>query len=341
MDTIISRVETAMVAICSNRILGLDFLKFMAVVMITNSHFIPVYKDVNVNLATLGVHGNALFFYVSGFLLVNGLRKKQERFDNWYKKRLQRLWPAVFLWAVMAAICWGDVLTWQKILLAPNYWFLQAIAIYYFLFYWVDRLCLNRGGYFLVAFVFSILFAVVCALLMPHTSGSMFHTKWHYVCHFSVMIMGAMTNLCQLRIRCNSLICDVVLWILSFVAYFAILAIGRNATDWRWYTQVIALAPLHLFCYYGYKVCTYSWCTKLMTHKRWKWLFCWIASLTLEMYVVQFHVITDEYNDLFPLNWLIVFGRIFIVAYVLRICVNVFIQFMGKEGWHWVKCLKL
>ena len=137
-----------MVTICSHRILGLDFLKFMAVVMITNSHFIPVYKDVNVNLATLGVHGNALFFYVSGFLLVNGLRKKQERFDNWYKKRLQRLWPAVFLWAVMAAICWGDVLTWQKILLAPNYWFLQTIAIYYFLFYWVDRLCLNRGGVF-------------------------------------------------------------------------------------------------------------------------------------------------------------------------------------------------
>ena len=32
-----------------------------------------MYKDVNVNLATLGVHGNALFFYVSGFLLVNGL----------------------------------------------------------------------------------------------------------------------------------------------------------------------------------------------------------------------------------------------------------------------------
>lgn len=132
-----------------DKILGLDFLKFMAAVMITNSHFIPVYKDVNVGLATLGVHGNALFFYVAGFLLMKGLQKRQERFDNWYKRRLRRLWPAVFLWAVFAAIVWGDNLSWQKIIFAPSYWFLQAIAVYYLLFYWLGKMAICfRGGVF-------------------------------------------------------------------------------------------------------------------------------------------------------------------------------------------------
>lgn len=128
------------------RLCGLDFLKFMAAVMITNSHFIPVYKDVNVGLATLGVHGNALFFYVAGFLLMKGLQKRSERFDNWYKRRLQRLWPAVFLWAVVAAMVWGDNLSWQKILVAPGYWFLQTIAVYYLLFYWVGNVVIRFGG---------------------------------------------------------------------------------------------------------------------------------------------------------------------------------------------------
>ena len=39
-----------------NKIYGLDFLKFVAAVLITNSHFIPVYKDVNVGLATFGAY---------------------------------------------------------------------------------------------------------------------------------------------------------------------------------------------------------------------------------------------------------------------------------------------
>ena len=131
----------------SHKIYGLDFLKFVATVMITNSHFIPVYKDVNVGLATFGVHGNALFFFVAGFLMMKGLLKRKERFDNWMKRRLQRLWSAVFLWAVIAAMVWGDGLSWQKILVAPNYWFLQAIVLYYALFYCVGRLIAIRGVY--------------------------------------------------------------------------------------------------------------------------------------------------------------------------------------------------
>lgn len=40
---------------------NLDFLKVLAAIFITNSHFIPLYKDVSPALATFGVHGNALF----------------------------------------------------------------------------------------------------------------------------------------------------------------------------------------------------------------------------------------------------------------------------------------
>lgn len=190
-------------------------------------------------------------------------------------------------------------------------------------------------------FVSSLIISVISALFLPQGTGSVFHTNWHYVCHFSVMIMGAMTCVYQNKIQCKRLWFDVLLWAVSFAAYFVILSFCKNATDWRWYTQIAALVPLHTFCYYSYKVCAYKWCEKLMTHKVWRFPLCWIASLTLEIYVVQFHVITDRFNALFPLSWFIVFAMVCVTAYMLRVMVNVFLQFLGKENWKWKECLRL
>ena len=42
------------VDISMERNYALDFLKFVAAVLITNSHFIPVFKDVNVFMQFMG-----------------------------------------------------------------------------------------------------------------------------------------------------------------------------------------------------------------------------------------------------------------------------------------------
>ncbi|MFK2339941.1 acyltransferase family protein [Bacteroides fragilis] len=149
------------------RYYNLDFLKVLAAIFITNSHFIPLYKDISPSLATFGVHGNALFFFVSGFVLMMGFEKKQDLFVNWYKKRIQRLWPSVFLWSIIAAIIWKDPITWKNLLIANNYWFLQCIAIYYILFYILEisifllwggqNLCTKNTFYVLHSSIFTIL----------------------------------------------------------------------------------------------------------------------------------------------------------------------------------------
>lgn len=102
----------------NSRLYSLDFLKFVAALMITNSHFQPLYEDVSPSLATFGVHGNALFFFVSGFLLMMGFEKKKSHgFLNWYKGRMRRLWPAVFIWVVVSAAVWKQTLTIGNLLL--------------------------------------------------------------------------------------------------------------------------------------------------------------------------------------------------------------------------------
>ena len=328
------------------RYYNLDFLKVLAAIFITNSHFIPLYKDISPSLATFGVHGNALFFFVSGFVLMMGFEKKQDLFVNWYKKRIQRLWPSVFLWSIIAAIIWKDPITWKNLLIANNYWFLQCIAIYYILFYIFGNLNISimGGGKICVQkilFMFSIAASLLYFYFMPKATGSIFHTNLHFVCHFSIMIMGGMTYLYKHKIKIKSLWKDCLWAIFWFVLYFIILYIGKGKQDYKYYVQIVGLLPLHLFIFYAYKTASYHWCTTLFQSSRWKRILTTIASLTLEIYIVQFHIITDKFNRLFPLNTVIVFIFICITAYCLRVMTSLFLQFLSSAPFEFKNAIKI
>lgn len=103
----------------------------------------------------------------------------------------------------------------------------------------------------------------------------------------------------------------------------------------------MAIFPLNIFIYY-----LYYWLTSIQLNKikdkKWLWHpIYWIGSLSLEIYVVQFSVITDRFNNLFPLNTIIIFIQIFIVAYILRICSNFFTQTFSNESYSLKKALKI
>ena len=327
------------------RYYNLDFLKVLAAIFITNSHFIPLYKDISPSLATFGVHGNALFFFVSGFVLMMGFEKKKDLFVNWYKKRIQRLWPSVFLWSIIAAIIWKDPITWKNLLIANNYWFLQCIAIYYILFYIFGNLNISiMGGGICVQkilFMFSIAASLLYFYFMPKATGSIFHTNLHFVCHFSIMIMGGMTYLYKDKIKIKSLWKDCLWAIFWFVLYFIILYVGKGKQDYKYYVQIVGLLPLHLFIFYAYKTASYHWCTTLFQSSRWKRILTTIASLTIEIYIVQFHIITDKFNRLFPLNTVIVFIFICITAYCLRVMTSLFLQFLSSAPFEFKNAIKI
>ena len=81
------------------RNIGIDILKFFAALFITNSHMELLYGKYSA-LATGGAIGDVLFFFCSGFTLFLG---RMGRFDNWYKRRINRIYPTVFAWAILGA----------------------------------------------------------------------------------------------------------------------------------------------------------------------------------------------------------------------------------------------
>lgn len=71
----------------SKKNLSLELLKFVAVIIVLNSHMDPIYGKYGF-LSTGGAIGDALFFFVSGFTIFLG---RFGRFDNWYKRRIKRI----------------------------------------------------------------------------------------------------------------------------------------------------------------------------------------------------------------------------------------------------------
>jgi len=52
----------------SNRNIGIDFLKFIAAILVVNSHIDIMYGEY-ASLATRGTIGDVLFFFCSGYTL--------------------------------------------------------------------------------------------------------------------------------------------------------------------------------------------------------------------------------------------------------------------------------
>ena len=82
------------------RVVSLDWLKCLAALLIVNSHMGVCYGTYAA-LATGGAIGNAIFFFCSGYALSLG---RFDRFDNWFKRRVFRIYPSVIAKAFVAPI---------------------------------------------------------------------------------------------------------------------------------------------------------------------------------------------------------------------------------------------
>lgn len=312
---------------------AIDLIKFIAVIFITNSHFIPLYEDINKSFATLGVHGNALFFFASGYTLTLG-KSMSLQFKDWYKKRIQRIWPTFIIWTIFSSLIFSNEITWENILLAKGYWFIQCIMISYIFLYYIQR---YQKKYISTYLIISILLTSLCLVIMDKVQGSIYHSSLHYICYFPSMMLGLYIGNHN-RPRCKY---GLIKTILCFLSYFIIMKVGKGKTDILYYTQIIAIIPLNMFIYY-----LYVWLSSLNinkfveTNKLWKPIY-WISSMSLEIYVVQFSVITNKFNDLFPLSIVIVFMLILFTAYCLRIFTNIFNQTFTSDSYSIKSMLKI
>lgn len=318
----------------NKRDISIDILKFFAVLLITNSHMELLYGKYSL-LATGGAIGDVLFFFCSGYTLFLG---RERRFDNYYKRRINRIYPTVFMWALLSAAMFHRHFDMVYIVIHGGGWFVTCIMIYYVILHFIrkfaiDHLLMVLGATLLVSLGWYLVIDIPDDFNMYGAT----YFKW---CHyFSFMLLGAILGV-RKNVDKVSLWKDSSLMLGCVVVFYSILFMGRKIPLMH-DLQVVSLIPLMGVTYYFYKMCNSE---QLKTLYQSKWIgpvMKTISGLCLEVYLVQSVLFTDRYNDLFPFNLFIMFVIILIVAYILRCLARWFSQTFREGDYEWKIIFKL
>lgn len=268
-------------------------------------------------LATGGVIGNSLFFFCSGFTLFLG---RMGRFDNWYKNRINRVYPAVFIWSFIQTLFGIQSLNLIEIICSFGYWFIPCIMLHYIVLYIIRRYLINQTKYVFVLFC-------IATVLVYFFKDRPYYYMWNedsdlifrFFLFFIITLFGAMIGTRKIEYRKS----DIIMFIIFFIIYHITMIMAQFYSHIINRLQIICVLPLVFIVYYFYKICNLKFMQNLYATKIIGNIMRIISMLTLEIYLVQGlfigQIIKDKLNMLFPINLIISFIIITFAAYILKI----------------------
>lgn len=339
---------------------AIDILKFIAVLLITNSHFDEQYVHCR-ELATGGAIGDALFFFCSGYTLFLG---RLGSFDTWYKRRIRRIYPSVLGLGIVVLFLYHIDMSIGSLLTDGAGWFVECIMIYYVFLFFIRKYAIQQlrlvyvVACVLVLFWYFLFFDPLHSYITEHFSmldwmvfcepmDKVWIYQWNYFkwgFFFLFMLMGAHLGLSEANNENQPrrrLVPTLGMLLLSLLAFYALPIASIRLPLLQKYT-IITLFPLAGVCIYFYRLCQTGMAIHFYRHKYVGWCIKAIGGLCLEIYLVQPFVRTTALNYLFPLNLLILFVAIVIVAYLCRSLGRLVQQtFSNEEGYNWKKIFEM
>ncbi len=320
----------------TDRNLSIEFLKFIAVIIVANSHFDSLYGEYSF-MATGGAIGDALFFFASGFTLFLG---RFGRFDNWYKRRIKRIYPSMIAWAVFLSVTGIRQYTFDQIANGwTGFWFVCCIMIYYIILFFVRRFYESKP---VIPFVVAIILVLTWYLFEDRVNLSMYGEGYfRWVFYFLFMLAGAYFGNNKLQIKVHNQWINAGLGFLSLFLYYSFLLFAANDYIITQF-QILTLLPLAGIVMSIYQFCNSEYMRLMMMSKA-GLFFRSISGLCLEAYIVQYVVIdylVGRLDLVFPLNLFIAFVLILLMAYFIRCFGRVFSQIFGNEDFDWRQVFK-
>lgn len=314
---------------------SIDILKCLAVLLITWSHFESQLGKYAV-LATGGSFGDCLFFFCSGYTLL--LTQRKENFFNWYKRRINRIYPTVFTWALLCSFFFHDTKNMGEIIISGGGFFVSCIMVFYVIFYIVKKYTSNYVAVCTGTFV-------ICytAFILIDKNNSILMFNWRLSMYFLPMLMGAtlgkritnerFTFRLPIWSRCISLF-------LSIAAYYLLMNISQPNTSLEYLYPVVILPQLGV-TFFLFSLCKTAYLERIYKKKYIRFFIRFIGALCLEVYIVQ-PILIREFTlpELFPINILIVFLIIIGLAYLLKCISRIWEQTFKEANYDWVYIIK-
>lgn len=319
------------------RNIGIDILKFIAIFMITNSHMGLLYGKYAA-LATGGAMGNALFFFCSGFTLFLKPFDGPLGFPDWYKKRINRIYPTVFAVAIVFNTFFDEWHTINDIIINGGRWFVTVIMVYYVLLYFIGVYFRNKLNWVMaLALLVPCVWYYTCGSQFPFADDSL-TSKWFL--YFMFMLLGAKMGMMDTSRQEKHQWRNLILALLSIVAYYMVITVTIRVPSVA-FLHIFAFVPLLTMTYFLYLWAGGAMAKSIYSNRVGNFLIRFIGGMCLEIYLIQNNLYTDKMNFLFPLNLLIMFCIIVVAAYLLRCFARLISQTFKEAPYDWRKIVSL
>ncbi len=154
----------------------IDILRALAIIFVVNSHLDTIYPYSF--LGTGGMFGDQLFFFISGYTLYLSYQHKQRSFFQWIGHRLLRVYEPVLIIGLFFIFIGFKHITsisdfFWTLMASKDYWFLPAIAGFYFPVYFLIKGNISEKTYMALFALLGILYLSAYSILVDKTSWSM------------------------------------------------------------------------------------------------------------------------------------------------------------------------
>ena len=316
---------------------GIEALKAFAALIVMNSHMDLMYGDYSF-LGTGGAIGDALFFFCSGYTLFWG---RPANFLNWYKRRIQRIYPTVLAIAFISATYGMNQIACSVLTNIGATWFVGCIFLYYILLYPIMKYMKDRMYYIMAAVsIVSVLWYWIIGIEKISLGNIYGATYFKWCFYFMFTLLG---SICGKSVKegqtiIMSIYKSTSLSLLSVVLFYGIyLYTLKNGLECL---QLISIIPLMSLCYYLWHFTHSDAITFILNQKVFGGIIIFIGGLCLELYLSQGFVFTTKLNFIFPLNIPIIMVVAIFFAYIVR-CISRFIlQTFQIEDYNWKKIIE-
>ena len=213
------------------------------------------------------------------------------------------------MWALLSSLFFDWNWYVEELIIPPRYWFVPCIMVYYVIFYIIRTFFMNH-----LKWVFTIFFMRVY--------------------YFLFMLLGAMTAISKRKER-TPLRAGVYTIISVGLYYVCMGSYKLDSTLCRF--QLISLMPLLSTIYWLFVFCDAAKVARIFDKSWMGRPVYFISTLTLEVYMVQYALFTDRFNDIFPWNILLTYIVIFLIAYFLKCSSNLFSLLFKEDRITWEK----
>lgn len=163
-------------------------------------------------------------------------------------------------------------------------------------------------------------------------------TLYRWIPYFCFMLLGAWLGMRRIKLKTRPLL-DASLFTVSLALFYGIQFAAKKDMNVAPY-QIVTLVPLMGVIYFFYKLCNIKGLENVYNSHYGHPIIMTISGLCLESYLIQFAVITDKFNSIFPLNIPLIMLLVLVVAYACKVLSRFFLQTFKNEPYDWKELIK-